>query len=155
VELETSPRSRPRLLAHRHRMTAIQAMTTRKLGGPADNHTPLLYVNSSFFITSFGCFSYSFIFLVGFLVGGASVLATHWVVDDDVTSTIGRRTSGQPSIVEEVDVAFVVKLFWLWSGAQHTLKTIFMLFVEQRPPIRRCRSSFDDVAETATLLLQP
>lgn len=40
-------------------MTAIQAMTTRKLGGPADNHTPLLYVNSSFFITSFGCFSYS------------------------------------------------------------------------------------------------
>lgn len=33
------------------------------------------------------------------------------------------------------------------SGAQHTLKTTFMLFVEQRPPIRRCRSSFDDVAK--------
>jgi len=33
------------------------------------------------------------------------------------------------------------------SGAQHTLKTTFMLFVEQRPPIRRCKSSLDDVAK--------
>ena len=91
------------------------------------------------------------IFFVGFLVDGASVLATHCVVDDDVTSTAGRCTSGHPSVVEEVDVNLVVKLFWLRSGAQHTLKTIFMLFVVQRPPIRRWRSSLDDVAETPLL----
>lgn len=33
------------------------------------------------------------------------------------------------------------------SGAQHTLNTTFMLWVLHRPPIRRCRSSLDDVAE--------
>ena len=34
-----------------------------------------------------------------------------------------------------------------WSSAlQQTLKTTFMLCEEQRPPMRRCRSSRDDVA---------
>lgn len=39
-------------------------------------------------------------------------------------------------------------LLWLFrsSGRQQTLKTTFILWVEQRPPIRRCKSSLDDVA---------
>jgi len=38
-------------------------------------------------------------------------------------------------------------LWFCWSsGLQHTLNTTFMLFVEQRPPILRWRSSLDDVA---------
>lgn len=37
---------------------------------------------------------------------------------------------------------------WLSSAAQQTLNTIFMLFAEQRPPTRRCKSSLDDVAVT-------
>lgn len=41
-------------------------------------------------------------------------------------------------------------LFCISSGRQHTLKTTFMLLVVHRPPIRRCRSSFDEVAETKT-----
>lgn len=42
---------------------------------------------------------------------------------------------------------FIVVLFWASSAAQQTLKTIFILLVEHLPPIRRCRSSLDEVAE--------
>jgi hypothetical protein len=32
------------------------------------------------------------------------------------------------------------------SALQQTLKTTFMLWDEHRPPMRRCKSSLDDVA---------
>ena len=47
---------------------------------------------------------------------------------------------------DDGDVA-LFNLLLPWSSAlQHTLKTTFMLWEEQRPPMRRCRSSRDDVA---------
>lgn len=46
------------------------------------------------------------------------------------------------AISNDVCVAFCVSV----SGAQQTLKTTFMLFEEHLPPIRLCRSSFEDVA---------
>jgi hypothetical protein len=56
-----------------------------------------------------------------------------------------------------------VLVFWIKKGKgdllllrasswrQHTLNTTFMLSLEQRPPMRRCRSSFDEVAEIGIL----
>lgn len=44
-----------------------------------------------------------------------------------------------------LDVVFVDDCCWSFD-AQHTLNTTFILFVRHRPPIRRCKSSFDDVA---------
>ncbi len=43
---------------------------------------------------------------------------------------------------ESADLHFSAKS----SGLQQTLKTTFMLCVEHRPPMRRCRSSRDEVA---------
>lgn len=50
----------------------------------------------------------------------------------------------------DVCVAFCVSV----SGAQQTLKTTFMLFVEHLPPIRLCRSSLEDVAINGFMVKQ-
>jgi len=53
-----------------------------------------------------------------------------------VAVVVGLGSAGRP----------VVIVILPWSSAlQHTLKTTFMLWEEQRPPMRRCRSSRDDV----------
>lgn len=83
------------------------------------------------------------IFFVGFLVGSSSVLTVYWVVE---VVGPGVGFTGQLNEVNGAVVDLAVVLFCDSSGAQHTLKTIFMLFVEHRPPIRRWRSSLDDVA---------
>lgn len=41
------------------------------------------------------------------------------------------------------------------AAEQHTLNTTFMLLVEQRPPMRRCRSSLDEVAAKTTYSISP
>lgn len=51
-----------------------------------------------------------------------------------------------PVSVTDLELLSAVVLL-LSSGAQHTLKTTFMLFVEHRPPILRYKSSLDEVAK--------
>lgn len=54
--------------------------------------------------------------------------------------------TGQLNVGGGIVKGFIVVLYWFALGAQHTLNTIFILFVEHRPPIRLCKSSFDEVA---------
>jgi len=74
------------------------------------------------------------------LVAGADVVVLMTAIDVmtllAVDVVVGLGNAGRP----------VVIVILPWSSAlQQTLKTTFMLWEEQRPPIRRCRSSLDDV----------
>uniref|UniRef100_A0A182QJD6 Uncharacterized protein n=1 Tax=Anopheles farauti TaxID=69004 RepID=A0A182QJD6_9DIPT len=53
--------------------TTPRATTAEHVGGVTPPTPPLLYVSSSFFTTSFGCLSYSFVFFVGLLWPGCTL----------------------------------------------------------------------------------
>lgn len=129
-------------------MTAHNATNAHTLRGAGAAPS----VSSSLFITSLGCLLYVLAFFV--VVGGGVVVVVVVdvvVVRGDVTGHHRDAVAGVGADVVCVgphtcEFQFKINMKCIFSVlCPVTLKTIFMLCVVHRPPIRRWRSSLVDV----------
>lgn len=77
------------------------------------------------------------------VMAGVRLTGLMLLEDDDAAE---RQIFGSVSQCSKMRVGDLL-LLGASSWRQHTLNTTFMLSLEQRPPMRRCRSSFDEVAK--------